>query len=350
MAIIPKSIYPGQTVGSDSSYPHGKARNDSSPTSTDGTPLEENWVNDLWGFLQGLLGIASITPSGTPDNVTVSQYRGAIQWMIDESLDAFGDESATDGGVIYVDRYASATGYGTGSKPFQTLDEALSRINDGDADSNWLVNIGPGSYSVNAVLPAARRITLRGASCKSNHRTLFSGAATLGWSPTGVGDTIEFQNIDWGGELNVGGTSNWTAYFRNCNVPYVDNTVDYIGSLHLAGPMLGTKATTSYPMCTFEGTQGTYAANVNLYATGIRFVRDFTVDQLHLHGCDVAAGAGTVAITIGTNSSVFNCTKSSGTWNLQGDAPFTPLTLDAMSNYFADSITNITKTLAHSES
>ena len=79
MAIRPVDVYPGQTLSSDAGYPDGKARNEVVPGDGVGTPLEETWVNDLWGFLQAILDEAGVTASGAPDEVGASQYLDALQ-------------------------------------------------------------------------------------------------------------------------------------------------------------------------------------------------------------------------------------------------------------------------------
>lgn len=81
MAIIPSSQYPSQTDTSDANYPHGKARNETNPGDRNGWPLEKEWVNDILGFQQALLSAASIEPSGSPDNVSVSQYLEAVRHL-----------------------------------------------------------------------------------------------------------------------------------------------------------------------------------------------------------------------------------------------------------------------------
>lgn len=86
MAIEPKVEYPAQTIDTDSGYPYGKARNDTMEGSTDGTPLEKTWLNDLWGFLQALLEQAAIAPSGTPDKYGASQYLEAIREVISDDV------------------------------------------------------------------------------------------------------------------------------------------------------------------------------------------------------------------------------------------------------------------------
>lgn len=81
MALIPSSRYPSQ-VDADGAYPLGKARNSGSYQDGTGTPLERDWVNDLWGFQQALLAAAEITPSGTPDQVGASQYLESLEAVI----------------------------------------------------------------------------------------------------------------------------------------------------------------------------------------------------------------------------------------------------------------------------
>lgn len=78
MALRPIDRYPGQ-VDEAASYPHGKARNAGAYQDGTGTPLEMDWLNDLWGFEQALLAAASITPTGDPDEVGASQYLDAIR-------------------------------------------------------------------------------------------------------------------------------------------------------------------------------------------------------------------------------------------------------------------------------
>lgn len=84
MALVPSSQYPAQT-DSDPAYPQGKARNAGTFQDGTGTPLEKNWVNDLWGFQQALLDDAEITPSGTPDQVGASDYLDAVKRIGEDS-------------------------------------------------------------------------------------------------------------------------------------------------------------------------------------------------------------------------------------------------------------------------
>lgn len=82
MAINPNTRYPGQTVAPSGPYPGGSAQNVTVPGDGTGTPLEADWVNDLWGFLQALLDRAGISASGTPDGVGASDYLDSLsQWI-----------------------------------------------------------------------------------------------------------------------------------------------------------------------------------------------------------------------------------------------------------------------------
>lgn len=78
MALIPKNRYPAQTDDTDPDYPHGKARNGGAPGDGNGTPFERDLVNDIWGFLQALLEESGVTPSGSPDTASNSQYLQAL--------------------------------------------------------------------------------------------------------------------------------------------------------------------------------------------------------------------------------------------------------------------------------
>jgi hypothetical protein len=77
MALIPSANYPAQ-VDADVAYPYGKARNAGSYQDGTGTPLEQAWVNDIWGFLQALLDAGAVIPSGVADKVGASDYLTAL--------------------------------------------------------------------------------------------------------------------------------------------------------------------------------------------------------------------------------------------------------------------------------
>jgi hypothetical protein len=89
MALIPQNQYAGQIETGDAGYPQGKARNVAVSGDGTGTPLDANWVNDIWGFLQALLSDAGATPTNSPDQVGASQYLAAIKRMVPRALFRF---------------------------------------------------------------------------------------------------------------------------------------------------------------------------------------------------------------------------------------------------------------------
>lgn len=76
MAFKPEDLVNG--VPADANYPYGSGKDEVTPgVSDDGTPLEEQIFNDIQGALQTKLNKESITPSGVPDTILVSDYRDA---------------------------------------------------------------------------------------------------------------------------------------------------------------------------------------------------------------------------------------------------------------------------------
>jgi len=79
MATIPKNDYTTRVDSTDPNFPQGKAINLVGAVVGTGTPVEEKWVNDVWGFQQAILNEANITPSGAPDQVGTSQYLDSLK-------------------------------------------------------------------------------------------------------------------------------------------------------------------------------------------------------------------------------------------------------------------------------
>ncbi len=93
MAIDYTQRYPDQ-VDTDSNYPQGKARNKSTPAAIDGTPFEEDYINDQWGFFQALLKESGTTPSGNADNANNSDYLKALKTLTNsDSVQGFIDDT-----------------------------------------------------------------------------------------------------------------------------------------------------------------------------------------------------------------------------------------------------------------
>jgi len=79
MALNLLTQYPGRVTPSSGNYLYGSAQNESVPgVSNDGTPFELARSNDLIGFQQALLRLASIVPNGNAETQLVSEYLEAL--------------------------------------------------------------------------------------------------------------------------------------------------------------------------------------------------------------------------------------------------------------------------------
>ncbi len=86
MAISAVSRYPTRVEPATPEYPFGGAKNAAIPRDGTGTPWEKDLLNDIFGPQQALLSGAGITPSGTPDTATESQYLQALKSLMGSTL------------------------------------------------------------------------------------------------------------------------------------------------------------------------------------------------------------------------------------------------------------------------
>ncbi len=68
----------GRITAADANYTYGSAKDDSTGTTGDGTPIKQSWMNDIYGFQQWLLTQANIVPSGSSETILVSQFGQAM--------------------------------------------------------------------------------------------------------------------------------------------------------------------------------------------------------------------------------------------------------------------------------
>lgn len=78
MVTRPITEYPGKVDPVSPAYPDGEARDVSAPGAGDGTPLQEKWVNDVFGTFQALLKALGVAANNTPEQVGNSQILQAI--------------------------------------------------------------------------------------------------------------------------------------------------------------------------------------------------------------------------------------------------------------------------------
>lgn len=207
MALRPIDRYPSQ-IDVNADYPHGKARNAGSFQDGTGTPYEKDVVNDLFGLQQALLVAASITPSGTPDSATVSQYLDAIRSvarhvdlrsrlalrLLDDGGVTIG--SAASGGVASVSDGRTRHVKAGASGAFVVYDSAVI-----DAASVATV---PSLTSIESLARGGTRLLVVGNGGNNNASSVDDGASWLGGGALGgtpfpsavVWDGTEFIAVD----------------------------------------------------------------------------------------------------------------------------------------------------------
>jgi hypothetical protein len=89
MALIRSTTYPGLFSPPTAGQPQGAFKNRTTPTSADGSYLEQQWANDWSGFFSALLDSAGITPDGSVDEVGASQYFDSLIQVIANSKAAY---------------------------------------------------------------------------------------------------------------------------------------------------------------------------------------------------------------------------------------------------------------------
>jgi hypothetical protein len=100
MALLIENEYPGKSAPASAAYPQGAARNITAPGDGLGTPLEKEWVNDLFGLQQALLAAAGLTPSGSPDTALASQYLQGIIQQVQGRASLFNDTGAANAYIV----------------------------------------------------------------------------------------------------------------------------------------------------------------------------------------------------------------------------------------------------------
>ena len=89
----------GRITAPDANYPYGSAKNDSTGTTGDGTPITEPILNDTYGLQQALLAASGIVPSGNADTAILSQY---FQALVEQASGRAGNYDETGAADAYV--------------------------------------------------------------------------------------------------------------------------------------------------------------------------------------------------------------------------------------------------------
>lgn len=91
MALDRSNRYPGRFENPTTTSPQGAFKNRTSPTAQDGSYFEADWANDWDGFFARILNVAGVTPNGTVDNGSSSQYYDALKSLFLQRANPFGD-------------------------------------------------------------------------------------------------------------------------------------------------------------------------------------------------------------------------------------------------------------------
>lgn len=78
MALILPNRYPGRAGPVTVDHPQGTFKNRSAPNVEDGTYMEQDWANNIYGFLGAVLKAANVSPDGNVDTATSSQVYDAL--------------------------------------------------------------------------------------------------------------------------------------------------------------------------------------------------------------------------------------------------------------------------------
>lgn len=91
----------GRITAADGDYPYGSSKDETAPAAGDGTPYFKARADDIFGFQQALLALASIVPSGNAETVNDSEYTKAITELAAGRATAY-DEDGTSAADAYV--------------------------------------------------------------------------------------------------------------------------------------------------------------------------------------------------------------------------------------------------------
>ncbi len=211
MALQRDTHYPGRYSTGDAAHPQGAFKNRTTPTSQDGSYLEQDWLNDWDGFFASLLTEVGMTPDGSIDKVGASQYFNALKGVVTQpgALMYYAASSAPSGWLkangAAVSRTTYATlfaaigttfGAGDGSTTFNLPDlrgEFIRGYDDGRGiDSGRAIGSSQAAY--------AGALTIDVLTYKVN-----SGSAAV------ITDAITVNGTGIGGDMNESKTIEVTA-------------------------------------------------------------------------------------------------------------------------------------------
>lgn len=222
MAINIHDQYPSNTASPTPEYPFGAFRDRSSPTSDDGTTLQQDWSNDFFVLQWRLLKEAGIVPNGEVDTVLESQYFEALLEVIRQNTQELtlsdkydGDDKSKVGTEFAVGEVYRRTVKRTGD----TMTGSLNMRNNSIPANNTgaiveLSNVaGTGTFTTRPESGNAQRLV---------HK-LPSRSGTLGLGNTASGATNGWIRDEVTGIITQWGYVSSTNKTVNFNIPFVQS-------------------------------------------------------------------------------------------------------------------------------
>lgn len=90
----------GRITAPDANYTYGSAKDDTTGTTGDGTPIKKAILNDTYGFQQALLRAAGIVPTGNAETQIASQYMQAVVELASGRAFNYDDSGAADAYIL----------------------------------------------------------------------------------------------------------------------------------------------------------------------------------------------------------------------------------------------------------
>jgi hypothetical protein len=181
MALKLNERYPSRFNNPSDGYPQGSFKNRTTPTSKDGSYLEQDWANDKEGFFQSLLSAAVVQANGSVDRVGSSQYFDAMKSIIASAGVSFSNITG---------KPTTLSGYGITDGMLKNTGGIGSTLNTPTAsDTNAALAGGLWSLAGTASAPFANGMLLRGN---------YNGA--LSW--TQIATSIDNAGMFWQGSIN----------------------------------------------------------------------------------------------------------------------------------------------------
>jgi len=90
----------GRITAPDANYTYGSAKDDSTGTTGDGTPIKKAILNDTYGFQQALLRAAGIVPTGNAETQLASQYMQAVVELASGRAFNYDESGVADGYIL----------------------------------------------------------------------------------------------------------------------------------------------------------------------------------------------------------------------------------------------------------